>query len=105
MVHCSDYRRRMRRYLPPIFRPMRPLYIFDLDGTLALIDHRYEPGMLMMRPENDYRPDEVLKQEFLDSMLLVDRERLVAVFDDRAKVCAMWRRNAVTCLQVAPGDF
>ena len=25
--------------LPPL-RPLRPLYIFDLDGTLALIEHR-----------------------------------------------------------------
>lgn len=154
----------------------RPLYIFDLDGTLALIEHRKhfiegshkdwdafydacprdEPSapvvrvlatlvgagaevwivsgrservrletlewlgshtrflwqgpadkadLLMMRPEEDFRPDEVLKQEFLDRMLDVDRQRLVAVFDDRDKVVAMWRGNGVACFQVAPGAF
>lgn len=153
---------------------MRPLYIFDLDGTLADINHRRhilddktdshrwdrfekacvhdEPNppvvnilyalkslspvdvwvfsgrtegvrretvqwlwthtplagdrdTLMMRPIGDSRPDDVLKQEFLDRMLIVDRERLVAVFDDRDKVVAMWRRNGIACFQVAPGNF
>jgi hypothetical protein len=59
----------------------------------------------MMRPIGDSRPDDVLKQEFLDRMLIVDRERLVAVFDDRDKVVAMWRRNGIACFQVAPGNF
>lgn len=153
---------------------MRPLYIFDLDGTLANINHRrhilddktdshrwekFEKACvndspntpvvetlhalkacsridvwlfsgrseavrrdtvqwlwkhtplagnrdaLMMRPIGDSRPDDVLKQEFLDRMLRIDRERLVAVFDDRDKVVAMWRRNGVPCFQVAPGNF
>ena len=60
---------------------------------------------IMMRPIGDSRPDDVLKQEFLDNMLLEDRKRLVAVFDDRDKVVAMWRRNGVACFQVAPGNF
>lgn len=38
-------------------------------------------------------------------MLLVDRDRLVAVFDDRARVVRMWRKAGITCFQVAPGDF
>lgn len=33
------------------------------------------------------------------------RERIAMVFDDRDKVVAMWRRQGLTCLQVAPGDF
>lgn len=60
---------------------------------------------LMMRPVGDYRPDDVLKQEYLDNMLHDDRMRLVGVFDDRDKVVAMWRRNGVRCYQVAPGNF
>ena len=147
---------------------MRPLYIFDLDGTIANIDHRRplldnkedshrwerffeacdkdEPNKdvistmfslskeanlfiwsgrsesvrektiswlfnlnialgVKMRPEGDYTPDEQLKERWLNEMSKEDRERLVAVFDDRQKVVDMWRRNGVTCFQVAKGDF
>lgn len=159
---------------------MRPLYIFDLDGTLALIHHRrhfverergkqdwkafyaacvddvpnrpvieimerlryssevwifsgrsdevrqqtvkwllkhtsFHPDhftgllrnrdILRMRSSGDYTPDDVLKKQWLDAMLPEDRERLVAVFDDRDRVVAMWRANGITCLQVAPGKF
>ncbi len=150
---------------------IKPLYIFDLDGTLALIDHRrhfveskkpdwqsffqacdkdqpndpvikimerlhesadiwifsgrsdevelktlewlakhtsFVPGerdKLFMREAGDYTPDDILKQSWLDSMRANDLLRLVAVFDDRDKVVNMWRKNGITCLQVAPGDF
>jgi hypothetical protein len=159
---------------------MKPLYIFDLDGTLALIQHRRhfverergrqdwkgffaacvndEPNtpvlcimeslrrfadvwifsgrsdevrtqtvewlvkhtsfsssdfdsafgdqdVLTMRSEGDYTADDVLKRQWLDSMLAEDRQRLVAVFDDRARVVAMWRTAGVPCLQVADGEF
>lgn len=153
----------------------RPLYIFDLDGTLALIGHRRhyvqcpreeqnwaafsaacvddEPNLpvisamlgliesgaevwifsgrsdvvraetiqwlsdhakwhrpldtpaLTMRREGDYTPDDELKLGWLNSMLPEDRERLVAVFEDRDRMVTMWRANGVACFQVAPGDF
>ena len=154
----------------------RPLYIFDIDGTIALIDHRiykldekHNPNrwrefyalcgkdkpnipiikimsalrvmgadiwffsgrssevrnktvewiaehtafmsfdvdspILTMREEGDYTPDNELKQSWFDNMLWEDKERLVAVFDDRNQVVDMWRRNGVTCLQVAFGEF
>lgn len=153
---------------------MKPLYIFDLDGTLALIDHRrhlledlsnpnrheafyaacvqdgpnlpvlqtlkqlaldsyngadiwifsgrsdavldqtirwlnrYLPGViyyLQMRPAKDHRPDEELKKMWLDSMLFDDRQRLLAVFEDRDRLVKMWRDNGVSCFQVAYGNF
>lgn len=156
---------------------MRPLYIFDLDGTLALIDHRRhivedpsrddskwrrfhdacdrdEPNepvirvmeslrrfsdvwifsgrsdevaaktiswlskhtsftrwellrgnALTMRQAGDYTPDDRLKKQWLDAMLVDDRQRLVAAFDDRDRVVRMWRDNGVPCFQVARGDF
>ena len=159
----------------------RPLYIFDLDGTLALIEHRRhlvererdkqdwagfyaacvddDPNqpvidtmerlrragadvwifsgrsdevrmqtvdwlcrhtsfmhsdfdsafgtqdVLTMRAEGDYTPDDVLKRQWLDGMLVDDRRRLVAAFDDRDRVVKMWRDAGVTCFQVAPGEF
>ena len=154
---------------------MKPLYIFDLDGTLALIEHRRhilawdtrdkwrhfyaacdkdEPNepvvatmerlrhagaevwifsgrsdevrdktvfwlaqrtsfmthelqgpMLTMREAGDYTADDVLKRQWLDSMLVGDRRRLVAAFDDRDRVVAMWRAAGVPCFQVAAGGF
>lgn len=153
---------------------MTPLYIFDLDGTLALCEHRkhyldqkdnprrwrsfyaecdkdapnapviatmerlrafadiwifsgrseevrdktvawlcqhtgfmsYQlETCLTMRDEDDHRPDDELKREWLDLMLVDDRQRLAAVFDDRDRVVKMWRDAGVTCFQVAPGAF
>lgn len=76
-----------------------------LDWHTCLSRNRFNDNQLVMRRAGDTRPDDVIKQEMLDNMLLCDRERLVAVFDDRDRVVAMWRRNGIQCLQVAPGDF
>lgn len=151
---------------------MKPLYIFDLDGTLALIEHRrhfvegktkYWPaffaackddaanlpvisvlnallksgadvwifsgrsdevcaetdtwlkenvpdwwvghGKIRMRPKGDHQLDETLKLAWLRELGPQDRARLVAIFDDRDRVVAMWRSEGVACLQVAPGNF
>lgn len=153
---------------------MKPLYIFDLDGTLSLAHHRQpildnkddshrwqkfyaacdkdEPNApvirvmeslrllaevwifsgrsgevrdktiawlthhtsftawdletkLRMRDEGDYTADDVLKKQWLDSMLVDDRSRLVATFDDRDRVVKMWRESGIQCFQVAPGAF
>lgn len=61
--------------------------------------------VLVMRNEGDHTPDDILKKSWYNNMLLVDKERLVAVFDDRAKVVSMWRDAGVACFQVAPGNF
>ena len=162
---------------------MRPLYIFDLDGTLALTDHRqhildnkddphrwakffaacvddqpnepvirtlkalrksgaecwiwsgrsedvrpqteewlYRHGCLrstmflhwqpfdppesfLMRPSGDYTPDDDLKFGWLANLEPPERNRVTAIFDDREKVVAMWRKAGVPCFQVAPGKF
>lgn len=62
--------------------------------------------ILLMRPERDYTPDDVLKKDWYDKVLNDDdRKRLVAVFDDRNKVVAMWRKLGLSCFQVAEGEF
>lgn len=68
-------------------------------------DDEVDNGQLFLRAEGDSRHDHIVKEEFLNNMLPEDRERLVAVFDDRSAVVAMWRRNGVPCFQVAPGNF
>lgn len=60
---------------------------------------------VIMRRAGDTRPDNEVKQEMLDNMLVDDRERIAAVFDDRDRVVAMWRSNGIPCYQVAPGNF
>lgn len=154
---------------------MKPLYIFDLDGTLALIDHRRKhlddkscshpwdkflsnihldkPNFpvvnilesllttgneiwifsarsdkvreetiewlvdhtllkrenletsLMMRPKGNTDPDTTFKEQLYDRMLDEDKERLVAVFDDRNRIVEFWRSKGIVCFQVAKGDF
>lgn len=64
-----------------------------------------ETGVLTMRKAGDYTADDEMKESWLHAMLEIDRERIVAVFDDRDRVCAMWRRNGIPCFQVARGDF
>lgn len=59
---------------------------------------------LLMRPdERRHDPDFEVKQDMLDE-LRKNRAVLVAV-DDRQQVVDMWRRNGVTCMQVADGNF
>lgn len=59
---------------------------------------------LFMRPDDDFRPDEVLKREIYERDILPFWD-VKFVLDDRDKVVAMWRELGLTCLQVAPGDF
>lgn len=58
-------------------------------------------NVLRMRPEFDSRDDAILKEEWLRAA----ESKPDIVFDDRNKVVDMWRRNGITCCQVAPGDF
>lgn len=147
---------------------MRPVYIFDLDGTLSNAEHRVHhlegetkdwdafyaacgddapivstirtmrnlmaagcevwvwtgrradqvhttidwltahakmPQTLRMRPDGDWTPDTDLKRRWLEELPAEQRERIVAVFEDRKSVVDMWRAQGLTCYQVAPGEF
>lgn len=59
---------------------------------------------LKMRYHDDYRPDDTLKEEWLDAAIAAGNKPDL-VFDDRDKVVSMWRRRGIPCAQVAPGDF
>lgn len=61
------------------------------------------PYTLLMRKDGDFRADYIVKQEILDNH--IDKDRVLFVLDDRQQVVDMWRRNGLTCFQVAPGDF
>ncbi|MEV6298443.1 AAA family ATPase [Actinoplanes sp. NPDC051861] len=59
---------------------------------------------LFMRPAGDSRKDSVVKREIFDQEVM-DRWRIVGVFDDRQQVVRMWRSLGLTVFQVAEGDF
>lgn len=66
--------------------------------------HGVPYDMLVMRRHGDHTEDQTLKRSWLHDGT-IPKERVFAVFDDRARVCAMWRQEGLTCLQVAPGEF
>ncbi|RKW71875.1 phosphatase domain-containing protein [Galactobacter caseinivorans] len=69
-----------------------------------LVFHGIPFDALYMRPDDDQRRDDVVKEEILDREILT-RYRVLGVVDDRQQVVDMWRRRGLTCLQAAPGDF
>lgn len=59
---------------------------------------------LYMRSDGDHRSDSVVKEELIARMIEDGYEPFL-VFEDRKRVVDMWRRNGITCLQCAEGDF
>lgn len=74
-----------------------PRYSFSGESYIADI-------FVRMRKAVDHRPDEKLKQEWLDESI-AQGKKITAAFDDRNRIVEMWRRNGIPCFQVAPGDF
>lgn len=65
------------------------------------VGHAFERTLtLRMRKAGDHRHDDVLKAEWIERHGKPD-----LVFEDRARVVAMWRANGIPCFQVAPGEF
>ena len=68
-----------------------------------LLNFNMNPDRLKrMRPVGDFTPDDELKMQWLKEC---GERRPWAVFDDRAKVVAMWREAGIACFQVAEGNF
>jgi hypothetical protein len=57
---------------------------------------------LLLRKDEDFRSDAVVKREILQRM---DKSRILFVVEDRSRVVEMWRSEGLTCLQCAPGEF
>lgn len=57
-----------------------------------------------MRPENDYRKDNIIKKEIFDNHLK-DIYNILFVYDDRNQVVNMWRELGIKTFQVEPGNF
>lgn len=61
-------------------------------------------GGLMMRSRNDFRRDDIVKEQILDFEILT-RYSVAYVLDDRKQVVDMWRKRGLVCLQCNEGDF
>jgi FMN phosphatase YigB (HAD superfamily) len=71
-------------------------------GRHAPFVEKYE---LFMRPDGDFRPDNIVKAELYDRDIEPRHGAPFFVLDDRDKVVAMWRAKGLICLQVAEGNF
>ncbi len=56
---------------------------------------------LIFRQNEDTKDDRIVKQEILDKLL--DKSKIVKIFDDRPKVIRMWRENGLTVEDVGDG--
>ncbi len=57
---------------------------------------------LLLRKDEDYRPDSVVKHELVQTL---DKSKILFVVEDRSRVVEMWRSEGLVCLQCAPGAF
>jgi len=72
--------------------------------TQQLVDAGIDFKHLFLREDDDFRSDEIFKQDVLDALIAQDWKPDL-VFDDRNRVVEMWRKNGIPCFQVAEGDF
>jgi predicted kinase len=77
---------------------------FRRDTLLWLYPIGFGFKKVFMRQNGDYREDSIVKQEHYDKNIK-PFYNIHFVLDDRNRVVDMWRRNGLTCLQVAEGDF
>ena len=59
---------------------------------------------LYLRKDDDFRPDDIVKEE-LYWQITKDGFNPVTAFDDRKQVVDMWRKIGLNCYQVRRGDF
>ena len=72
--------------------------------TINWLDHRrlwYSNVNLLMRSDDDKRPDEVVKPELIKQLPYP----VMAIFEDRTRVVQKWRELGYTCLQVCDGNY
>jgi hypothetical protein len=59
---------------------------------------------LYMRKADDYRADDIVKQEILDEIIRDYGRKPDMVFDDRPRVVRMWRDNGIFVFNVYQGE-
>lgn len=77
------------------------------DKTLKWLDEHFNllsEFCLLMRKDNDFRPDVDVKPELLQSIGLNSSD-VFLILEDRDKVVDKWRELGYRCLQVSKGDY
>jgi FMN phosphatase YigB (HAD superfamily) len=69
-----------------------------------LLRHQIQWDELYMRPQNDFREDNDIKEELYEKYIKNNFDVLFVV-DDRLSVVKRWREMGLVCLQCAWGDF
>lgn len=77
-------------------------YSLETEKWLAL--HKVYFDLIFYRKINDYRPDQIIKEEIFKEKILPDFNVLF-VIDDRAKVVEKWRELGLVCLQCDNGNY
>ena len=76
-----------------------------LDKTKEWLEFYKIPyDYIFIRKAGDYRKDSIIKKEIYDNELK-DKFNILCVYDDRQKVCDMWRSIGIKCCQVEEGNF
>jgi hypothetical protein len=60
---------------------------------------------IFMREDNDFRSDDVVKEEIYLKQIKPAYKNILFVIEDRKRVADMWRRNGLICLHCAEGNF
>lgn len=77
------------------------------DKTAKWLDKHFHSLCLfpiLMRENNDFRPDVEIKPELLQSIGL-NPSNVFLILEDRDKVVAKWRELGYRCLQVSNGNY
>lgn len=61
-------------------------------------------GRMLLRKDNDWRHDAVIKPELLEKEGIT-KDQVAFILEDRNSMVNKWREIGFTCLQVADGDF
>ena len=77
------------------------------DATVAWLDANgfwSVDSHLFMRKADDFRSDDIVKQEILDQIIIDYGKKPDMVFDDRKRVVDMWRDNGIFVFNVYQGE-
>ncbi len=76
---------------------------YETEEWLKKYDINYE--MIFYRKDGDFRSDDIVKQEIYEQKIKHLFSPILFVIDDRKQVVDMWRKQGLTCLQCAEGNF
>lgn len=88
IVFCTSRKEKSRKKTEEWLIKFAPCFYYDL----------------LMRADDDNRPDDITKPEMLEKAGYTT-ENVLFIVEDRARVVKKWRELGFTCLQCAEGDF